>query len=442
MGREGRRGVGRSGGRRAIVGLVAGPIGLIGAMALAAGFAGCGSAANESTTRGSTLDVPGGGNGSGGGSGTTIGGGGANGGGANGAGGAAAAAGVPCDVADVLAKQCLSCHGHPLSGGATVSLVTYDELTAKSPIDGTMEVARSVIRMQAGTMPPGGGGTGADVLQGWVNGGVAKGTCGGAGGSGQTTTSTTDTNTNTNAAGVPCDVADVFGKHCFSCHGHPLANGVTLPLVTYDELAADSPTYPGTSVAARAVARMQKGDMPPAGKETPASPAEIAAVQAWIASSMPKGDCGTDAGASIDAGPDPFAGPAVCSSGKHWGGIENDRMAPGQACTACHQKEGEGPIFSIAGTVFPTAHEPDDCIASESQGATVEITGKNGKKISLTVNSAGNFFYEGYVALPYTARVITANGVREMFKEQTNGDCNTCHTQNGANGALGRILLP
>jgi hypothetical protein len=31
---------------------------------------------------------------------------------------------------------------------------------------------------------------------------------------------------------------------------------------------------------------------------------------------------------------------------------------------------------------------------------------------------------------------------RAMVTMQTSGDCNSCHTQNGANAAPGRIVLP
>jgi hypothetical protein len=31
---------------------------------------------------------------------------------------------------------------------------------------------------------------------------------------------------------------------------------------------------------------------------------------------------------------------------------------------------------------------------------------------------------------------------RAMVAPQTNGDCNSCHTENGANKAPGRVLLP
>jgi cytochrome c553 len=120
---------------------------------------------------------------------TLLGGDGGTGGNAGGAGGAgggtggASQTGVPCDVAKVLADKCLSCHGAKPSGGAPMSLVTYENLTAPSKADPSKKyVERAVIRMQdqQSPMPPGGGATADDVavLQKWIDAGTPKGDCG------------------------------------------------------------------------------------------------------------------------------------------------------------------------------------------------------------------------------------------------------------------------
>jgi len=100
------------------------------------------------------------------------------------------------------------------------------------------------------------------------------------------------------------------------------------------------------------------------------------------------------------------------------------------------------PQFEIAGTVFPTAHEPDDCNAENPAGVAVVITGADGQSFELAANRVGNFFLLERVAMPYTARVISQGRVRAMRTAQRSGDCNGCHTQTGAGGAPGRILLP
>ncbi|MSP55676.1 MAG: hypothetical protein EXR69_08765 [Myxococcales bacterium] len=131
-----------------------------------------------------------------------------------------------------------------------------------------------------------------------------------------------------------------------------------------------------------------------------------------------------------------------CSSGSEWtdGDRGSDKMNPGEACNDCHNR-GEGPKFPVAGTVMGAIHDPDDCNGVED--VTVIITDANGTATTLTTNSAGNFFIDrGSVKTPYTA-VIEHNGVtREMLGSQTDGDCNTCHSADGTDGAPGRIVVP
>jgi len=117
-------------------------------------------------------------------------------------------------------------------------------------------------------------------------------------------------------------------------------------------------------------------------------------------------------------------------------------MNPGMACIKCHAG-GEGPGFSIAGTLYPTIHEPDRCNGADAGGgAQVIITGADGQTLALSPNTAGNFYSKTSVAKPYRAKVVTAAGQREMAAAQTSGDCNSCHTEAGTNGAPGRIMLP
>jgi hypothetical protein len=140
------------------------------------------------------------------------------------------------------------------------------------------------------------------------------------------------------------------------------------------------------------------------------------------------------------SGGDPFGGGSVCTSKTTWKSGNNASMRPGETCIACHTAN-RGPAFSIAGTVYPTGHEPNDC--NGKAGATVIITDAQGKAHNITVNAVGNFYLAGSIPTPYTAKVTTtAGGVRSMLAPQTSGDCNTCHTEKGANGAPGRIVTP
>jgi hypothetical protein len=76
--------------------------------------------------------------------------------------------------------------------------------------------------------------------------------------------------------------------------------------------------------------------------------------------------------------------------------------------------------------------------------ALVVITDANNAETRLTPNSMGNFYLERVsIAIPFHAKVVNGSGgVLEMAAAQTVGDCNSCHTQTGANAAPGRILAP
>src|SRR5947208_3034410 len=76
---------------------------------------------------------------------------------------------------------------------------------------------------------------------------------------------------------------------------------------------------------------------------------------------------------------------AVCTSNQTWTGGNGAQMRPGIGCRSCHS-------FTIAGTVYPTAHEPTNCNGVDgSKGVRVVITGADGTMLTLTPNSVGNF---------------------------------------------------
>ena len=115
-------------------------------------------------------------------------------------------------------------------------------------------------------------------------------------------------------------------------------------------------------------------------------------------------------------------------------------MHPGGNCIECHSSGGEGPRYAIAGTVMNDSKDDTNC--DGVSGVTVEITGANGQKITLTTNGAGNFFSSGSVPTPYTAKVISGGKTRAMSAAQTDLNCAGCHTAEGANGAPGRVFVP
>lgn len=159
-------------------------------------------------------------------------------------------------------------------------------------------------------------------------------------------------------------------------------------------------------------------------------------------------DSGTvtkDAGTAVDTN---FNTPVTCTSGDHWqnGDRGATAMYPGRACISCHSMKN-GPAFSAAGTIFPSAHEPDDCNGVDGlfTGAQVIVTDANGTVHMTNANLAGNFEFfsvNDKIALPYHAKIVAGGKERAMLTAQMNGDCNSCHTVTGLAPAPGRIVLP
>ena len=227
---------------------------------------------------------------------------------------------------------------------------------------------------------------------------------------------------------LPCEVETVLAARCWGCHGSPPVTGLP-SLISVAALQAPTRSDPTRTTADLALTRMQNdaAPMPPAPAAR-ATADEIAVLTAWVASGYPSG-----------SGCQP-----VCTSNVVWtgGNSESPEMNPGMACIQCHVSD-EGPRFSIAGTLYPTAHEPDLCNGVDGgNGARVVITAADGTTLMLEPNRAGNFFAERLLALPYQAKVLFMGRERVMTEPQTSGDCNGCHTQTGTNAAPGRILLP
>ena len=150
------------------------------------------------------------------------------------------------------------------------------------------------------------------------------------------------------------------------------------------------------------------------------------------------------------AGGDPYDTPVTCTSMTMYVGGNDASMQPGFPCENCHVLLGaaSGHTFDVSGTVYPTAHETDNCNGVDVTGATVVITDKNGTDFPLPVNSVGNFYHDdalGFLAFagPLTTRVEYNGKVRKMLTPlTTTGDCNACHTVAGTQSAPGRIMLP
>lgn len=390
-------------------------------------------------------------------------------GGANSGSAGGAPGGLPCEIQALMVSRCESCHGSTPSGGAPRSLVTLANLMAADPANPSMTEAQfALARMQSATSPmppaPASPASSSEIamLQGWINNGYPPGTCGvagagggagsgtggsaqsGAGGSGGGgATGGSDAST---SGSLPCDVQTLLVNRCESCHGNTPSGGAPRSLVTYANLASADPASPGMTEAQVALQRMQNTTSPmPPSPASPATSAEIATLQNWISSGYPSGSCSGDAGTPP---PDPLNASPTCTSKTTWnrGNEGSSSMDPGQACISCHGRSGgEAPRFVIAGTLYPTGHEPDNCNGANGTaiGAKVVVTDSSGKSVTLTPNSAGNFSSSTALTAPFKAKVVNAAGIeRVMASVASTGDCNSCHTQSGSSGAPGRITLP
>ncbi len=258
------------------------------------------------------------------------------------------------------------------------------------------------------------------------------------------------------ASGLPCEIDEMLATHCRSCHGGPLK--APMPLLAYADLLAAAVSDPNRKVAELALERMQSqtAPMPPAG--LPSVPAEQRdAFAAWLASGAPRGECGAPGAGGATSST--AKQPVVCTSDSFWPAsgdgdhdgldAEGPWMSPGRACISCHlETEDKGPIVQIGGTVYPSLHEQDLCygIDGPASAARVIITDAVANTFELPVGRTGNFALElkdqSRVVFPIRAKVVAAGRERAMSVAQHTGDCNSCHTEQGRNGAPGRILLP
>ena len=217
-----------------------------------------------------------------------------------------------------------------------------------------------------------------------------------------------------------------------------------MALTAYEDLVHPSPSNPAKTSAQLSADRMRDSTapMPPAG--LPAA-SEVAPFDQFIAAGYPVGTCGSVDAGPVDAGVDPFAAPAKCTSNSYWflGNLRSTLMHPGVACVACHSQSLSRPQFAVAGTVYPSAHEPNDCNATLPSGVKVVVMSVAGSTLlTLSPNSVGNFSSTTAVATPFRVKVTYSGRERAMSATVTSGDCNSCHTQTGASNAPGRILLP
>lgn len=135
-----------------------------------------------------------------------------------------------------------------------------------------------------------------------------------------------------------------------------------------------------------------------------------------------------------------------CTSGMFSAANSGLEMQPGQPCITCHlQMPNTGPVFSIAGTVYPTGHEASGCNGVGNGTAVIRVTDASGTLLfDLQPNAVGTFASLSEVPAGFRVKVVTATGERAMLQSPPHGDCNACHTPYGAGTptAPGRIRMP
>lgn len=242
--------------------------------------------------------------------------------------------------------------------------------------------------------------------------------------------------------GLPCDVANVLAAQCTSCHASPPIGGAPMSLLSYADLSAASRTMPGLTNVELSIMRMSATTlrMPPAPSPA-ASAADIAVLQAWVDGGMRMGTCSVPTS--------PYDTPVTCTSGTYWtqGDDSSREMHPGGTCVSCHATAPNppDPQPTIAGTVYPTAHEPTDCDGTggtPTSPITIDVFDAAGHTFTMTANRAGNFMANDRVTFPITAAVHFEGRTRVMATEQPSAECNACHTEAGTMGAPGRVMAP
>lgn len=258
-------------------------------------------------------------------------------------------------------------------------------------------------------------------------------------------------------SGLPAPIEAMLRESCQGCHG--ASPSAPMSLVDHADLVAPAPSDPSKSVAEVTAERITAAANPmPPGDGPTVEGDRVDALRQWIADGMPQAAGSCPEPAHDGAASEPA--PSVCTSQTTWnpgrerkGGDDDDddwkgpRMNPGRACIGCHVESGEGQIVQVGGTVYPTLHEPDLCFGMGREvGAKVVITDAEGTVVELPVGDTGNFAHEDddlpTLRFPIRAKVVSSAGVREMRSPQNTGDCNSCHSEHGRNGAPGRILLP
>lgn len=116
--------------------------------------------------------------------------------------------------------------------------------------------------------------------------------------------------------------------------------------------------------------------------------------------------------------------------------LPNGEHNAGQPCLTCHGPGGEGPRFTIGGTLFTTAQG-----GAPIAGATIVVVDAASVTTRLITASNGNFYTNATLALPLRVSASRCPDTQPMngaIATAQDGDCNGCHQP----ATAGRIHLP
>lgn len=134
-----------------------------------------------------------------------------------------------------------------------------------------------------------------------------------------------------------------------------------------------------------------------------------------------------------------------CASAEEseYGFVTGPQMLPGEDCTRCHKVNSEyerAPVWTVAGTVFPSADAPAD---AGVEGVSVHLLDASGSVLeTLRTNAAGNFYTARDLPADYRVELEYLGERIAMPCPPPSGGCAKCHDDPPIGSAPGRIFIP
>jgi hypothetical protein len=133
----------------------------------------------------------------------------------------------------------------------------------------------------------------------------------------------------------------------------------------------------------------------------------------------------------LAAGPGPDG--AACDEALVSG--DDGHHKPGEPCLTCHAAGGDGPAFTVGGTLYE-----DLAGTATLADATVHVVDADGQDLALPVAANGNFWTAAPLAFPIRTHASMCPDTNPMLSplDASGGDCNKA----GCHAAGFRVALP